>query len=218
MESFDDIYARAVIRHGGEDEVESRLPSPKSGRQLSRLEDDRYLAEMAKCIFRSGFVWRVVEAKWPGFEEAFSAFDPVTVSRLSDAAIDTLAADTRIIRHRKKIESVRSNAAFVVETAAEHGGFGKFVSAWPVDDVVSLWFHLRTEGQRLGGDTGPMFLRGVGKDTFMLSRDVSGYLVSQGVVSKKPTGKGDLRKVQAAFNQWSEESGRPLCRSVESSP
>jgi hypothetical protein len=37
-----------------------------------------------------------------------------------------------------------------------------------------------------------MFLREVGKDTFMTRPDVVGCLVDQGIVSKTPTGKRDL--------------------------
>lgn len=212
MESFEDIYARAVIRHDGEEAVEHSLFEPKSARALKRLGDDRCLSAMAKCIFRSGFVWRVVEAKWPGFEEAFAGFDPETVARFGKPQLTKLSNDTRIIRNAKKIESVRDNARFIVSKTEELGSFGKFLAQWPDDDVVGLWLHLRQHGSRLGGNTGPMFLRTIGKDTFMLSKDVVGYLVSVGVVAKSPTGKADLYRVQEAFNAWAEESGRPLCQ------
>jgi len=33
----------------------------KSAAELAALPDDRYLAEMTKCVFRSGFVWQVIE-------------------------------------------------------------------------------------------------------------------------------------------------------------
>ncbi|MEE8608157.1 MAG: hypothetical protein V3S55_11155 [Nitrospiraceae bacterium] len=33
-----------------------------------------------------------------------------------------------------------------------------------------------------------------------------------GVVARAPQGKGDRRRVQAAFNGWTAETGRPLCR------
>jgi len=39
-----------------------------------RLSD--YLEVMSKAVFQSGMSWRVVEAKWPGFREAFFEFDP----------------------------------------------------------------------------------------------------------------------------------------------
>ena len=79
------------------------------------------------------------------------------------------ARDERIVRNGKKIASVRGNAQYVREVRAEHGGFGHYLAAWPADDVVGLWDELKRRGQRLGGNSGPFFLRFVGKDTFMLS-------------------------------------------------
>jgi 3-methyladenine DNA glycosylase Tag len=71
---------------------------------------------------------------------------------------------------------------------------------------------LKKQGAQLGGNSGPSFLRMVGKDTFLLTDDVVAALVAQGVVDKRPTAQRDLRAVQQAFNQWQQESGRPLCQ------
>ena len=217
MEKLEDIYTRAVIRHDGEDAVEDSLPSPRSRRSLIATKDALCLSTMAKCIFRSGFVWRVVEAKWSGFEIAFDAFEPHQVRRYTQARLAKLGTDERIIRNKTKIASVVANAEFIADTSEEHGSFGKFIAKWPADDVVGLWLHMRQHGSRLGGNTGPMVLRTLGRDTFMLSNDVVKYLIQHGIVSKNPTGKGDLYRVQEAFNTWSEESGGPLgqgCRNV----
>ena len=105
MESFDEIYARAVIRHDGEDAVEDSLHAPKSSRSLSRLGDDRYLSAMAKCIFRSGFVWQIIEKKWPGFQQAFHEFDVRRCAMLSDEELEALGADERIVRNGVKIRA-----------------------------------------------------------------------------------------------------------------
>ena len=37
-------------------------------------------------------------------------------------------------------------------------------------------------------------------------------LKAQEIIDKPPTSLKDLAAVQAAFNQWREESGRPLCQ------
>jgi len=52
--------------------------------------------------------------------------------------------------------------------------------------------------------------RAIGKPAFILTPDVVAALVREGVVTRAPTGKRDLALVQAAFNQWAEESGRDL--------
>ncbi|MEE2776382.1 MAG: DNA-3-methyladenine glycosylase I [Acidobacteriota bacterium] len=150
METFREIYGRAAARHRGDEGIGERLPDLKAARQLRAQKDDRYLATMTKCVFRSGFVWRVVQAKWSGFEEAFSAFDPETVAALSIDDVDRLAEDTRIIRHRKKIESAVSNAEMVLDVVREHGSFGRFLSDWPAQDTTGLWAVLKQDGQRLG--------------------------------------------------------------------
>ncbi len=212
MESFTRIFQRAAERKGGEAALNDLLPVPSTPAQLRRLKDDRCLAEMTKCVFRSGFVWQIIERKWPGFEAAFRQFDVSACAMLSDEDLEVLAGDEAIVRNLKKIQSVPRNAAFVLEVRAQHGSFGKYLAAWPATDIVGLWGELKVRGDRLGGQTGRFFLRFVGKDTPILSPDVVRALVAQGVVDKAPTSKKALAALQEAFNLWHEESGRALCQ------
>ena len=167
---------------------------------------------MTKCVFRSGFVWKVIENKWAGFEAAFREFDVASCAMLSDEEIEQLAADERIVRHAAKIRSVPANAAYIMEVRGESGGFGRYLADWPEDEIVGLWEELKRRGSRLGGQTGRYFLRFVGKDTPILSRDVVKALISQGVIDREPTSKKALARVQQAFNEWRAESGRELCQ------
>jgi 3-methyladenine DNA glycosylase Tag len=127
---------------------------------------------------------------------------------LADEDLERLGGDQRIVRNAKKIASVRGNAQFIREVKTEHGGFGRYLSAWPADDVVGLWDELKSRGERLGGNTGPFFLRFVGKDTFMLSPDVVTALMRQKIIDKAPSSKKALAAVQSAFNRWRAESDR----------
>ncbi len=212
MEKFEKIYARAAKRKGGEDELEALLPVGKSVTQLKRLKDRDVLAEMTKCVFRSGFVWQVIENKWPGFELAFHEFDATQCAMMSDEELERLAQDTSIVRHAKKIESVRRNAQYVLDVRADHGSYGKFLAAWPDDDFVGLWADLKSRGDRLGGQTGRFFLRFVGYDTPMFSQDVVKALIKAKVVEKEPTSKSALAKTQDAFREWRAQSGRPYAQ------
>lgn len=211
MDSFDSIFQRAAERKGGVDELEALLPKPESELSLKELQDDRVLAEMTKCIFRSGFVWKVVENKWPGFEAAFYGFDVSRCAMLSDEELEALTQDTSIIRNAKKIRSVSKNAAFILDVRADHGSFGAYLADWPTRDIVGLWDDLKQRGDRLGGQTGKFFLRFIGKDTPMFSNDVVKALVAMRIVEKAPTSKKAIAVVQDAFNQWHDESGRDLC-------
>lgn len=211
LEKLKEIERRAAARHGGARALEALLPKPRSPAGLRRTPDHRYLSGMTRAIFHAGFVWRVVEHKWPGFEEAFQGFDPGALARLSERQLAALAKDTRIIRNPPKIRAVRDNAKLVMELASEQRSAGRFFAGWPEDDIVGLWELLRRRGSRLGGMTGPMFLRSMGKDTPLLTRDVVQALREQGVVDQKsPTSQRALRAIQEAFNTWREESGRSL--------
>jgi len=208
--SFQELYAIAVARKGGAAKVEALLPEIPDQASLSEIPDDRWLADMTKRVFQAGFNWSVIEKKWPGFEEAFEGFEVGRWTLMSDEDLDRLLKDTRIVRHAKKILSVRDNAVFIADLAAEHGGAGKFFADWPLTDHVGLITLLKKRATRLGGTTGPYFLRGMGRDGFILTDHVSKALVREGVVAKAPSSQKDLAAVQEAFNAWRTESGRPL--------
>ncbi len=208
--SFQELFDIAAERKGGAAAVEALLPSPESPEALARIPDDRWLAGMTKQIFQAGFVWRVIENKWPGFEAAFEGFEPRRWQMMSDDDLDRLVKDERIVRNAQKILTVRDNARMLCELAAEQGSAAKVFAGWPSEDYVGLLDLLKTRGSRLGGSSAQYFLRFMGKDSFMTSGDVGQALIREGVVDKPPSGKGALKKVQAAFNVWMMESGRPL--------
>ena len=211
MRSFDEIYQRAAARKGGEAALQALLPREiKSREELAATPDDRYLAEMTKAIFKAGFVWKVIDSKWAGFEEAFWGFDVPRCSFMSPEDEEALCHDERIIRNRQKILTVPRNAVMITELAREHGSFGRFVADWPGTDFVGLLQVLSKRGARLGGMTAQYFLRFIGKDGFALSRDGVYALIEAGVVDKPPTSKAALQKVQLAYNTWSSESGLGL--------
>jgi len=210
MLSFAKIRARAASRKGGEDALRNLLGPVPSSARLAAVSDDRVLAEMAKRIFSSGFAWSVIEKKWPGFEEAFLGFDPGQLVFQPDDFWDARLSDKRIVRNGQKIMAVRRNADFIGEIGHEHGSFGKFLAAWPKTDQIGLWDLLAKRGSRLGGNTGRYFLRFIGYDGFMLTRDISACLRDAGMeIAETPTSKRDLAKIQAQFNAWAEETGLP---------
>src|SRR5580693_7563142 len=149
--------------------LEVRLPQPRSASELAAVPDDRYLSQMSLRIFRAGLKHSLVDAKWPAFEEVFQAFEPRRVRAMSDEALEALLGDRRLIRHWGKLKSVRDNAAAMIEVAAEHGSFGAWLADWPGTKIVELWETLAKRLSQMGGNSGPTFLRMVGKDTFVLT-------------------------------------------------
>ncbi len=209
--AFDPIYETALVRHG-EAALESRLPVPRTPAELAATTDDRYLSAMSRRSFRAGLRHSLVDARWPAFEEVFAGFDPERLAVLPDEEIERLLADRRIIRHLGKIRAVRGNARAMLEITAQHGGFGSWLAAWPVTEIVDLWAEISRRFSQMGGRSAPYFLRMVGKDTFVLTGAVVKALNGFGVWRGEPRTRGDRRAVQAIFNRWHEETGRPLCQ------
>lgn len=209
MRTFDDIFELAVARKG-DAAVEQELQYPKPRDEIAATPDDRFLAMMTKCIFQSGFNWKVVEAMWPGFEAAFDGFDITRCAMLHDEDFERLVSDTRIVRHGPKIRAVQENAVFLSDIIREHGSAGAFFAGWPAENYIGLLDLLQKKGSRLGGNTGQYFLRFSGLESFILSRSVVNRLVAEGVIAKAPTSAKDKAAVQAAFNTWREQSGRSL--------
>ncbi|SLN63471.1 DNA-3-methyladenine glycosylase 1 [Roseovarius albus] len=209
MRTFDDIYQIAIDRKGSAAAVEALLRTPLPLEELREIPEDRWLAMMAKCIFQAGFSWKVIESKWEGFEAAFDGFDIGRCAFMDDEKFDSLISDTRIIRNGTKIAAVRDNAAFLLELRAE-GGVGETLGGWPSTDFIGLLEMLKKRGSRLGGSTGPIALRFVGRDGFLLSADVTARLIAEGVIDKPATSKSAMKAVQSAFNTWMDQSGRSL--------
>ena len=208
---FKRIRERAAKRKGGEKVLTTLLPKTRDNKALAKLGDDRVLSEMARRVFSAGFVWSVIDKKWPGFEEAFLGFNPKRLLFQPAEFWEKLASDKRIVRNPQKIRSVRENAKFVSDIAAEHGSFGKFLTAWPADDQIGLLEILDKRGSRLGGFSGQYLLRFLGRDSFILTNDLILCLRDSGVpLSAKGTSKKDMKLAQARINEWAQETGLPL--------
>ncbi|QNH03697.1 DNA-3-methyladenine glycosylase I [Ectopseudomonas composti] len=212
MRDYKWLHEFCLNRFGSAKALEAMLPQPRSDAELRALSDDRYLSLISLRIFRAGLKHSLVDAKWPAFEQAFFGFDPDKVVLMGAERLENLMQDTRLIRHLGKLKSVPRNAQFILDVRREKGSFGALIADWPVSDIVGLWKYLAKHGSQLGGLSAPRFLRMVGKDTFIPTDDMVAALKAQKVIDKAPTSLKDLAAVQAAFNQWQAESGRPLCQ------
>jgi 3-methyladenine DNA glycosylase Tag len=120
-----------------------------------------YLEIMTKAVFQAGMSWRVIEAKWDGFREAFADFDAEKVAGFGPDDVDRLARDTRIVRNRRKIQATVDNADEILALDREHNGFRNYLHSHSSfeDTVADLKRHFS-----FLGDTGSYyFLHVVGE-------------------------------------------------------
>ncbi|MCA8880201.1 MAG: DNA-3-methyladenine glycosylase I [Rhodobacteraceae bacterium] len=209
MRSYAEIHAIAAARHGGDEALESRLTRPLPPSDLAQIPEDRWLAAFCRTIFAAGLNWTVVEKKWDGIEAAFRGFDVNACAMMDDVWLDALLADTRVIRSGAKITAVRDNAVLFQDLRPQGGAPAVFAD-WPSTDFAGLLDLLKSRGARLGGNTAAYALRSLGRDSYILSGDVTARLIAEGVIDKPASSKSARRAVQAAFNIWMDQSGRSL--------
>tara|TARA_B110000467_G_C18316702_1_gene482009 strand:- start:483 stop:1208 length:726 start_codon:yes stop_codon:yes gene_type:complete len=221
MESFNKIYTRACERKGGVSALELLLGKRILGKKLLndnaadqsilQLGDDRILSAFTKQIFKSGFVWRVVENKWPDFEESFFNFNIEKILMMPEEMLERKASDPKIIRNYNKVKTIKANAQMMFDHSIESNtSFAQFINDWPSNDIIGLWAFLKKHGQRLGGNTGPYALRLLGKDTFILSSDVEAYLRANKIIDGGLQSKKSLTAIQNHFNDLQKQSGYTL--------
>jgi 3-methyladenine DNA glycosylase Tag len=120
-----------------------------------------YLEVMTKAVFQSGISWKVIEAKWDGFREAFFDFDPKKIAKFGPKEVDELAADTRIVRNRRKIEATIDNAVEMLALEKEFGSIRSYLRSHEDFDATVADLKRRF---RFMGDTGAYyFLHVVGE-------------------------------------------------------
>lgn len=211
METFYDIQQRAAQRKGGKAALASIVYKPLTSKQLMKVTDDEWLEEFTRKIFQSGFYWSVIDKKWPGFREVFWDFNIKKLLMMPPEMLEEKSSDERIVRNYNKVKTVPINAAMIHFAAKDEGkAFHQLVAEWPTDDIIGLWAWLKKHGARLGGNTGPYALRAMGKDTFLLSRDVEAYLRANEIIDGGVQSKKSLTAAQEFFNQMQQESGLTL--------
>jgi DNA-3-methyladenine glycosylase I len=76
---------------------------------------------------QAGLSWATVLKKREGYRKAFADFDPVKVSRFTEAKIEKLLLDEGIIRNRLKVNSAVNNAKRFLEVQKQEGSFDKYI-------------------------------------------------------------------------------------------
>lgn len=210
MSDFDHIIKFAASHHGGREAALEKAANTHLVADYADQPADRLLATMTRCVFNAGFNWKVIEAKWDGFETAFEGFDPARLAFFGDEMLDRLVSDERIVRNGQKIRATLENARFVSAVEQETGSFAGHLANWPADDQLGLMTWLGKKGSRLGGATAQYFLRFSGWDAWIASPDVCKALMREGVLEKPvATTKSALKQVQGAINSYHEASGLP---------
>jgi len=92
------------------------------------LYDGQKLFELL-CLegAQAGLSWSTILAKRAGYRQAFHQFEITKVAAMTDAELEALTHDTRIVRNRRKIYAVRGNAQAALRAVRQHGSLQAYL-------------------------------------------------------------------------------------------
>jgi DNA-3-methyladenine glycosylase I len=92
------------------------------------LHNDQRLFEMLILEgAQAGLNWETILKRRDGYRNAFQQFDPHKVAAMTDAELERLLLDERIIRNRLKVFSARKNAQVFLAMVDEFGSFDAYL-------------------------------------------------------------------------------------------
>lgn len=99
--------------------------------------DDQMMFELL-CLEGAsvGLSWKTIVHKRQGYRNAFHHFDIQACANMSDEELEELCTDPTIIRNRRKIFSVRSNAQAVLQIQKEFGSLDAYL--WSFTDGQTI--------------------------------------------------------------------------------
>jgi DNA-3-methyladenine glycosylase I len=128
--------------------------------------DAGHLERMALEVFQCGLSWKIVLVKRPAFRKLFEGFKLQRVASFGKRDIDRLTADASIIRNRRKIEAIVSNAAVFLDLADKHGSYRKWLASLEAETPkhrAALYPLFRETFKFMGPETTKCYLMGVAK-------------------------------------------------------
>ncbi|MGQ7792324.1 DNA-3-methyladenine glycosylase I [Faunimonas sp. B44] len=90
-------------------------------------DDVRLFEKICLEGFQSGLSWLTILRKRENFRAAFAGFRPAAIAGFGADDVARCLADSGIVRHRGKIESVVNNARRALDLAEEAGSIAAFV-------------------------------------------------------------------------------------------
>ena len=114
------------------------------------VHDDHVLFEFL-CLegMQAGLSWKQILSRRQNFREAFNNFEPKLVAAYTEKDVIRLLSDTRIIRNKRKIESIINNARRFIELQCQHGSFDayiwSFIEGKPLDSKLTSFKEMPTE-------------------------------------------------------------------------
>ena len=90
-------------------------------------DDRRHFEFLVLEGAQAGLSWLTVLKRREGYRNAFAGFDPDAIARFTQRRVEKILGDPGVIRNRRKVESVVTNAKALVKLREQHGSFDSYL-------------------------------------------------------------------------------------------
>jgi len=115
----------------GSDPSYRRYHDEEWGRPLH--DEERLFEKICLEGFQAGLSWITILRRRPVFREVFHGFNVDRVADMTEADVDRLVNDARIIRHRGKIRATINNAAITRDIQRAGGSLAELIWSFAPD-------------------------------------------------------------------------------------
>lgn len=110
------------------------------------LHDDKKQFEFISMeVMQCGLSWNLMLKKREIFRECFADFDYTAISKFNEQDIERILATDGMIKSRRKIEAIISNAKAFINIIDEFGSFDKYI--WAFSDNKTLVYPKHHKGE-----------------------------------------------------------------------
>ena len=146
--------------------------------------DRDFYEELCYHMFAAGFSRQVVRDKWPAHREAFADFDPAKVAALNDDLVDRLVTDKALIRNRRKLTAVITNARKLLTLINEHGSVTDWLHSYHEADFYLLHREIAETFDCVGRSAAEWFMLSTGLPYHFETNDARRLLGRLGLLPK----------------------------------
>lgn len=143
--------------------------------------DDNALFELLILEgFQAGLSWECILNKRENFRLAFDNFDVDTVASYGEEKLLSLAADSSIVRNRRKISAAVTNARVFKDIQNEFGSFDSYIRSFTDGEIIIEDYTLCTSSPLSDAISVDLYSRGM---RFVGTTIIYSYLQAIGIIN-----------------------------------
>ena len=169
--------------------------------------DQALFEELSFQLFGAGFSRKVVRNRWPAIRAEFSDFGLLKVAEYGDEQLQVQVKNPALIRNRRKLAAVATNAGRVLEIAEQHGSFRAWLDSYPLAERYLLHREVAKRFASIGERAAFWFLISSGYELYYSTDDTRRLLDRLGLLEQGERSRAKLNRVMVGL---SEASGAGL--------